>query len=604
MENCKELVERVINGDMHAFETIYQATYRQVYYTCMSFLNNEQNVLDMMQETYITALTHLKQLENPERIAAWLNRIAVNKCRDFLTRKMPALLGDDGAYDSVLEENDNFLPESYVMNAEKRKIILSIMQDELTAAQYQTVIMYYFDEMSVAEIANCMECPDGTVKYRLASARGRIKQAVERYEDTSGVKLYSAGGVALLTAILTMESQQLVIPNVLNSVFSTVGMAATSAGAATKTAGVVGKSFSAGVKGFFSTLKAKLIVGVASVAVVGSVAAGIAIHKSNKDSELPYQTVDKVLVDNDYMTLTMNRVYEPGYIPSFEEVNYPIKEEGWNTEDSVLYCTLVNKTDIQYYVELKILSANGESMDFDNETEVSFYIEPNREFDFCVNNHYMKLQNTGRDSLTNIRAEIYAYTIDFEQGIEIPIVYEVKEIELIEEQAPKYKRKNSEKDQVIVDNDQVRISYVGSCVEDYTDCNSIYIYPLYYVENKTDHDLLIRTSGEKEYDGYQIVMRSYHDITVFAGESGYITQTIPDCYDITDEEKYRILSEMFYQEIPFNVTFTVYDYSDTLGKYMNERFYMFSHNLESIFDVLSPSEKQYSAEIVMYDYMK
>lgn len=604
MENCKELVERVINGDMHAFETIYQATYRQVYYTCMSFLNNEQNVLDMMQETYITALTHLKQLENPERIAAWLNRIAVNKCRDFLTRKMPALLGDDGAYDSVLEENDNFLPESYVMNAEKRKIILSIMQDELTAAQYQTVIMYYFDEMSVAEIANCMECPDGTVKYRLASARGRIKQAVERYEDTSGVKLYSAGGVALLTAILTMESQQLVIPNVLNSVFSTVGMAATSAGAATKTAGVVGKSFSAGVKGFFSTLKAKLIVGVASVAVVGSVAAGIAIHKSNKDSELPYQTVDKVLVDDDYMTLTMNRVYEPGYIPSFEEVNYPIKEEGWNTEDSVLYCTLVNKTDIQYYVELKILSANGESMDFDNETEVSFYIEPNREFDFCVNNHYMKLQNTGRDSLTNIRAEIYAYTIDFEQGIEIPIVYEVKEIELIEEQAPKYKRKNSEKDQVIVDNDQVRISYVGSCVEDYTDCNSIYIYPLYYVENKTDHDLLIRTSGEKEYDGYQIVMRSYHDITVFAGESGYITQTIPDCYDITDEEKYRILSEMFYQEIPFNVTFTVYDYSDTLGKYMNERFYMFSHNLESIFDVLSPSEKQYSAEIVMYDYMK
>ena len=53
-----ELVSRVISGDKQAFEAIYQATYRQVYYTCMSFLKNEQNAQDIMQDTYITALTH------------------------------------------------------------------------------------------------------------------------------------------------------------------------------------------------------------------------------------------------------------------------------------------------------------------------------------------------------------------------------------------------------------------------------------------------------------------------------------------------------------------------------------------------------------------
>lgn len=216
MENIQDLVARVISGDMQAFETIYQTTYRQVYYTCLSFLQNEQNTLDMMQETYITALTHLQQLEEPERITAWLNRIAVNKCKDFLTKKMPVLMDDDSIIDQpVLEENDNFLPESYVLNAEKRKIILTIMQEELTAIQYQTILLYYFDGMSVPEIAACMECPEGTVKYRLSAARGKIKQGVQDYENTSGIKLYSSGSVALLTAIFVAESQSLVIPTCL-----------------------------------------------------------------------------------------------------------------------------------------------------------------------------------------------------------------------------------------------------------------------------------------------------------------------------------------------------------------------------------------------------
>lgn len=136
MEQIQKLITRVINGDTQAFEEIYQATYRQVYYTAFSFLKNEQNTLDVMQDTYITALTHLQQLENPERIVAWLNQIAVNKCKDFLMKKIPEPIEENSIDTELLEENDNFLPESYVLNAEKRKIILTIMQEELSAVQY------------------------------------------------------------------------------------------------------------------------------------------------------------------------------------------------------------------------------------------------------------------------------------------------------------------------------------------------------------------------------------------------------------------------------------------------------------------------------------
>ena len=258
MEQIQELITRVINGDTQAFEEIYQATYRQVYYTAFSFLKNEQNTLDVMQDTYITALTHLQQLENPERIVAWLNRIAVNKCKDFLMKKIPEPVEENSIDTELLEENDNFLPESYVLNAEKRKIILTIMQEELTAIQYQTILLYYFDGMSVPEIAACMECPEGTVKYRLSAARGKIKQGVQDYENTSGIKLYSSGSVALLTAIFVAESQSLVIPNVLANIF------AGAAGLAGTAAGVAGAAVAAGVA---SATVSVLVAGFATISV-------------------------------------------------------------------------------------------------------------------------------------------------------------------------------------------------------------------------------------------------------------------------------------------------------------------------------------------------
>lgn len=143
MDQITELVRRVLEGDTQAFEIIYQNTYRQIYYTCMSFLKNEQNVYDVMQDTYITALTRLGQLQNPDRLVAWLNQIAVNRCRDFLRKRQPEQLPDELTGTELVENNDNFLPESYVINEEKRKKLLDIMQEELssTVSDYNIVLL-------------------------------------------------------------------------------------------------------------------------------------------------------------------------------------------------------------------------------------------------------------------------------------------------------------------------------------------------------------------------------------------------------------------------------------------------------------------------------
>ena len=331
MGSMNELVSRVINGDKQAFEAIYQATYRHVYYTCMSFLKNEQNAQDIMQDTYITALTHMQQLANPDRILAWLNRIAVNKCKTFLAKYMPEEFREEVVERDGLEENDNFLPENYVTNSEKRKIVLEIMQEELSAVQYQTIVLYYDDEMSVSEIAECMNCPEGTVTYRLSSARGKIKRAVQEYEDTSGVKLYSSGAVPLLTAIFIADAEKIVIPNVLSSIFASAGAAAgvaagavtgTTAGAVSSSAGTASavsvassagmtaakKASKLGIKGLIKTTKVKIITGVVATTVaVGGVTGFVLTNQSEQKQEQnnPYTNVNTVIVDNDYVTVTI-----------------------------------------------------------------------------------------------------------------------------------------------------------------------------------------------------------------------------------------------------------------------------------------------------------
>lgn len=637
MENIQDLVARVISGDMQAFEAIYQATYRQVYYTCLSFLKNEQNTLDMMQETYITALTHLQQLDEPERITAWLNRIAVNKCKDFLTKKMPVLMDDDSIIDQpVLEENDNFLPESYVLNAEKRKIILTIMQEELTAIQYQTILLYYFDGMSVPEIAACMECPEGTVKYRLSAARGKIKQGVQDYENTSGIKLYSSGSVALLTAIFVAESQSLVIPNVLANIFAgAAGLAGTAAGVAgavastgtalaigggaagaatgtatgtgaavagTKAAGVAaGKAAGkAGIKGLFQTLKAKIVAGVAATAVVaGGVAAGVALH-NKPDTGKHYKDYDIVICDNEYMTLTIDRVYEQGYIPDQEEVEYPIKEDLWNTESNVVRYTVKNNLHKQIFYEFRFLSANGEWMDDDRETETTWYLDADDEMTICMNNPNRWIGSTGRDSLTWAKTELYVWMMN-DEGVAEQLDYEIQDVYFTDKDkiAPNYERKPKEGDEVVVDNDQVRITYIGSYIIDELDKNAFSNDPYFYVENKTDHDLKIEVEGTATLDGKTAKMDQVYDkFPVLAGCNGYITGVWTRTGETGDRDDKEATAEIIRAQTPFDVTFKVYDYTESYGGYINDNVYGTAHG-NSIKEILDPTMKQYDAQIVM-----
>lgn len=212
--NISHLVEKIKKRDNKSFEKLYKLTEREVWFTCISFLKNETTAQDIMQETYITAFLKIQSLEKSSQIRSWLNRIAVNKCKNYLKGKGEIQLDDEIFENQAIVDERISIPEEYISDKAKREIILSIMQEVLSDVQYQTVIMHYFNGMTVDEIAEVFECSRGTVLSRLNYSRAKMKTAIEDYENKSGDRLHGVVFVPFFTTIFREQAKSLCVPSI------------------------------------------------------------------------------------------------------------------------------------------------------------------------------------------------------------------------------------------------------------------------------------------------------------------------------------------------------------------------------------------------------
>ena len=272
-EKIRRLVLQAGQGDRAAFGELYEETGRSVYFNCLKLLGNAQQAEDITQDTFMKALEKLDSLKEPENFSAWVNRIAINNCKMYF-RKNPRTAEEES--EKIIDDtpDSELIPDDYADSEEKRRIIMNIIDTTLTDEQRQTIILYYFDMMSVAEIAEIMECSVGTVTSRLSAARKKIREAVLIYEKKNNDRLHAVMPIPVLSKIFMQECQHLKLPKL--SVFSNTAAAEDIVPEKNPT---MRKS---GGKGMFSTVKVKVIAGVVVLTVVGG---GItAVVLANRDN--------------------------------------------------------------------------------------------------------------------------------------------------------------------------------------------------------------------------------------------------------------------------------------------------------------------------------
>ena len=313
--NISHLVEKIKKGDNKSFEKLYKLTEREVWFTCISFLKNETTAQDIMQETYITAFLKIQSLEKSSQIRSWLNRIAVNKCKNYLKGKGEIQLDDEIFENQAIVDERISIPEEYISDKAKREIILSIMQEVLSDVQYQTVIMHYFNEMTVDKIAEVFECSRGTVLSRLNYSRAKMKTAIEDYENKSGDRLHGVVFVPFFTTIFKEEAKSLAVPNITiklpnGQTLATSATKGFATGAKSTVSSIVKATATATVKTKVIAVVcgATILAGISAVGI--SILAGCNAEKEPTEPSVIFSTVQTSTVQTSTVSSEVSKAIE------------------------------------------------------------------------------------------------------------------------------------------------------------------------------------------------------------------------------------------------------------------------------------------------------
>lgn len=155
------LVKAAIKGGKEEFSNLIKEYKSYLYKTAYLYVKNEQDALDIYQETIYKAYISIRKLKKPEFFKTWITRILINNANDKLKDKNK----DNILLDETLQSNEN---EAISI---EEKIDLYKAIDSLNEKYKTPIILKYFHDMSIKEIANVMDCKENTVKSYIHRAK-------------------------------------------------------------------------------------------------------------------------------------------------------------------------------------------------------------------------------------------------------------------------------------------------------------------------------------------------------------------------------------------------------------------------------------------------
>lgn len=166
--NDIELVKMAMSGNKGAFERLLILHSDRLYRTAYLYVGNREDALDIVQETACKAMMAIGQLRNEAYFLTWLTRILINASYEVLKKKKR---------EQVVDMDEKLLCEQ--VNHEER--IDLVMALGLLKEKHRTaIILFYYHDLPINEVASVMNIPENTVKTYLRRGKKRLKDILER----------------------------------------------------------------------------------------------------------------------------------------------------------------------------------------------------------------------------------------------------------------------------------------------------------------------------------------------------------------------------------------------------------------------------------------
>ena len=159
-------IERAIKGDQQAILHLLEQDEEVLYSIAYTYVKNEHDALDAMQELTYKALKKMHTVKQPEYARTWLVRVLINCCKDIVNKRVQTV---------TIEETDVSETPIYSM--------VDALLSELSLKEQQLVYAKYFQQLKNNEIAQLQNIPEGTVKSRLHAILKKLRKAAGHKED-------------------------------------------------------------------------------------------------------------------------------------------------------------------------------------------------------------------------------------------------------------------------------------------------------------------------------------------------------------------------------------------------------------------------------------
>lgn len=163
-----ELAERCLAGDDAAIREFVESFQGIVFGICLQQLKHREDAEDVAQQTLVRAVRHLRHWDASRPLRPWVLAIAVNRCRTHQSRRNHQVRMLVPEIDAPTVESS---PRRFDL-AEELELALAKLRDE-----YRTCfVLFHQQELSITEVAEIMNCPEGTVKTWLHRARKELAE--------------------------------------------------------------------------------------------------------------------------------------------------------------------------------------------------------------------------------------------------------------------------------------------------------------------------------------------------------------------------------------------------------------------------------------------
>lgn len=177
-EEDVRLAHRVLTGDQAAFESLVRRHQKGVYYFCLASLKDPEEAEEAAQEVFLRAYRSLKTFRLDKRFKTWLYAIAVNHLKTRWKKRNKGLVDRIREFFQEGSDTEGKDPETVALASLEEERIREAVH-ELPATLRDAVVLYYFEGLSVSEIAVVLDTGEEGVKTRLFRARKLLRNALE-----------------------------------------------------------------------------------------------------------------------------------------------------------------------------------------------------------------------------------------------------------------------------------------------------------------------------------------------------------------------------------------------------------------------------------------